>query len=76
MLKRLMIVAVLCFVDLELPADEPVEHPRGRAGRYAGLGLGGDEQTFGVNQQVPHAAGSYTKGMTISGPYGLIYSRR
>ena len=27
MLKRLMIVAVLCFVDLELPADEPVELP-------------------------------------------------
>ena len=27
MLKRLMIVAVLCFVDIELPADEPVELP-------------------------------------------------
>ena len=27
MLKRLMIVAVLCFVDLELPSDETVEFP-------------------------------------------------
>ena len=29
---------------------------------------------FGENQQVPHAGGSYSKGMTISGiTYGLIY---
>ena len=47
-----------------LPTQVPTR--RGSAARtafkYTPLAAGGDEQTFGVNQQVPHARGCYQSG--------------